>query len=65
MAAAGNGDEYFRVLVSLERQSLTVYGQQEPLRPGMAVEADILGERRRLYEWLFEPLYALSGAFEH
>lgn len=58
------GDEYFRILVSLERQSITVYGQQEPLRPDMAVEADILGERRRLYEWLFEPLYSLSGAFE-
>ena len=63
---AGNaGDEYFRILVSLERQSITVYGQQEPLRPDMVVEADILGERRRLYEWLFEPLYSLSGAFEH
>jgi len=63
--AANGGDEYFRILVSLERQSITVYGQQEPLRPDMIVEADILGERRRLYEWLFEPLYSLSGAFQH
>jgi hypothetical protein len=26
------------------------------LRPGMHVEADIRGERRRLYEWAFAPL---------
>lgn len=60
---AGSGDEYFRVLVRLERQHIQVYGHPEPLRPGMAVEAQILGERRRLYEWLFEPLYSLSGTF--
>ena len=39
-----------------------------PLETGFAsdtleilTEADILGERRRLYEWLFEPLYAIRA----
>jgi membrane fusion protein len=27
----------------------------------MEVEADVLLETRRLYEWVFEPLYALAG----
>jgi membrane fusion protein len=27
----------------------------------MRVEADILGERRKLYEWLLEPLFSLTG----
>jgi hypothetical protein len=27
----------------------------------MAVEADVLLETRRLYEWAFEPLYALGA----
>ena len=29
--------------------------------PGMLLDADILGERRRLIEWVFEPLYSLKG----
>ncbi|MET5012441.1 secretion protein HlyD, partial [Burkholderia pseudomallei] len=28
---------------------------------GMALQADVLQERRRLYEWVLEPLYSLTG----
>lgn len=55
------GEPYYRVLVELSRQSVTAYGKPVPLRPGMLLEADILGERRKLYEWVLEPLYSLSG----
>lgn len=55
------GEPYYRVLVKLSRQSITAYGKPEPLRPGMLVEADILGETRKLYEWVLEPLYSLAG----
>ena len=51
----------YRVLVGLNRQSVLAYGVAEPLRPGMIVDADILGERRRLYEWILEPLYSVTG----
>ncbi len=51
----------YRVLVSLEEQGVMAYGKMEPLRPGMQLEADIMGERRRLYEWLLEPLYSITG----
>jgi membrane fusion protein len=27
----------------------------------MLIEADVLQERRRLYEWALEPLYTLTG----
>jgi membrane fusion protein len=27
----------------------------------MLLDADILQEKRRLYEWVLEPLYTLSG----
>jgi membrane fusion protein len=56
-----NAQPYYRVLVALDRQSILAYGKQEPLRPGMLLDADILGERRKLYEWVLEPLYSLSG----
>ena len=54
----------YRVLVELNAQAITAYGKAEPLRPGMLLEADILGERRRLYEWLLEPLYSLQGKMD-
>lgn len=49
----------YRVAVKLDRDSVPVYGRSEPLKSGMAFEADILQERRRLIEWVFEPLYGL------
>ena len=51
----------YRILVSLKTQDVIAYGQAEPLRPGMQLEADIVGERRRIYEWLLEPLYSVTG----
>jgi membrane fusion protein len=51
----------YRVLVELNKQSITAYGKAEPLRPGMLLDADILGERRKLYEWVLEPLYSVMG----
>lgn len=50
----------YRVTVALESQTIRAYGEPHRLLPGMAVEADVLGERRRLYEWVLEPLYALG-----
>lgn len=55
------GEPLYRVTVSLARQAVTAYGNDEPLKPGMLVDADILGEKRRLVEWIFEPLYSLKG----
>lgn len=63
-ALTGNAqarEPYYRVTVSLARQAVTAFGKEEPLRPGMLLDADILDERRRLIEWVFEPLYSLRG----
>lgn len=60
-AAGGNGEPLYRVLVQLDSQSIRAYGKSEPLRPGMLLDADILGARRRLYEWVLEPLYSVTG----
>ena len=60
----GNADlaePYYRVTVSLDRQGVIAYGKEEALKPGMLLEADVLGEQRRLFEWLLEPLYSLEG----
>lgn len=56
-----NPEAVFRVKVSLASQTIRAYGRQEALRPGMQVEADIVTDRRRLIEWIFEPLISLAG----
>jgi membrane fusion protein len=55
------GEPMYRVTVELQQQTVTAYGEARALRPGTAVEADVLLETRRLYEWVFEPLYSLAG----
>lgn len=57
----GSEEPVYRVTVALVKQSVTAYGNEEPLKPGMLLNADILGERRRLFEWILEPLYSIKG----
>jgi membrane fusion protein len=59
--SSGDGQPLYRVSVSLPAQSIAAHGRVESLKPGMLLDADILGEKRRLVEWLFEPLYSLRG----
>ncbi len=54
-------EQRYRVIVELGSQNVVAYGRQEPLRPGMALDADILLERRHLIEWMFEPVYELAS----
>jgi membrane fusion protein len=49
----------YRVDVKLDRTTVGEGGQQHPLRPGMLVNADILLERRTVFEWVFEPVLQL------
>lgn len=62
LAIDGAGTEpLYRVIVHLESESVRAFGNDEPLKPGMLLEADVLGERRHLWEWLLEPLFSIHG----
>ncbi len=56
-----NSEPYYRITVALDQQSIMAYGQLQPLQPGMLLDADIMLETRRLYEWVLEPLLSLTG----
>jgi membrane fusion protein len=58
---ARGGEPLYRVAVALQAQTVAAYGVPRALKPGMAVEADVLLERRRLIEWVLEPLFSLVG----
>lgn len=58
----GNGTEpVYRIRLKLEEQTVLAYGKSLPLKPGMLVDATIVLEHRRLYEWVLEPLFSISG----
>jgi membrane fusion protein len=61
LAPGNTGELLYRVRVALDRQAVTTYGQEQPLKSGMALEASVLLEKRRMYEWVLEPLYTVTG----
>jgi membrane fusion protein len=60
-ALGSNGEPLYRITVALDAQSVQAYGQAQPLAAGMQLDADVLLERRRLIEWIFEPLLSVAG----
>lgn len=56
-----NDEPVYRIIVELEKQQIDAYGKQIQLHAGMKLEADILIESRKLYEWILDPLYTLTG----
>jgi len=49
----------YRIDVRLDRQTVGSGGKEFPLRPGMLASADILLEKRTVFEWVFEPVLML------
>jgi membrane fusion protein len=58
---APNREPLYRITVTLDRQSVAAYGQAQPLSPGMQLEADVVLDRRRLIEWIFEPVLGIAS----
>jgi membrane fusion protein len=56
-----HGEPLYRIRLTLQRQSVQAYGETLPLKSGMLVDASVLLEQRRLYEWVLEPLFSISG----
>lgn len=60
VSAAQANEPLYRIDVRLERQAIAAYGRDVPLRAGMALDADVSLEHRRIWEWLLEPLLATA-----
>lgn len=51
----------YRVTVRLPSQQVMAYGQAMSLQSGMVVDADIWVDRRRVIEWLIDPMLSVTG----
>ncbi len=61
MKSTASAEPLYRITVTLDEQAVQAYGQAQPLSPGMQIDADVMLDRRRLIEWIFEPLLSVTG----
>jgi membrane fusion protein len=50
----------YRVIVALDAPAIHAYGEDILLQPGLTLRADIVRDRRRIVEWLFDPVLATA-----
>jgi membrane fusion protein len=62
--AGSAAEPIYRIVVALASQSIQAYGEPLTLQSGMTLEADISLERRRLAEWVLDPLQAITGKWQ-
>jgi membrane fusion protein len=58
LAAAQANEPLYRIKVALVSEGVEAFGQMQALKPGMTLEADVVQERRAVWEWLLEPVIA-------
>jgi membrane fusion protein len=51
----------YRVTVALAQQTAVAYGSTVSLEAGMQLQADVMIEKRRLIEWILDPIFTLTG----
>lgn len=56
LAANPQRELLYRVTVSIDRPTLTIYGVDSPLKVGMTFDADVIKDRVKVWEWAFEPV---------
>ncbi len=61
MAQNASNEALYRINVQLDAQSITSYGEAMALKPGLTLEADVVQERRKVWEWALEPLLAAKA----
>jgi membrane fusion protein len=49
-----SNEALYRIKVKLDKQAIDTYGQMQSIKPGMTLEADILQDRRKIWEWVIE-----------
>lgn len=60
-ASATLSEPLYRIRLKLDKQTVLAYGNPMPLKSGMLVDASVMLEKRKLYEWMLEPLFSISG----
>ena len=65
MPSEASASPTYAARISLDETSMVVDGQREPLRPGMAITAEIKTGRRTIIDYLLSPLARKSNEALH
>ncbi len=57
---AGGAEPVYRITVKLSQQSVSAYGRKQMFKAGTTLDADILQDRRRLIEWVMDPIISAA-----
>jgi membrane fusion protein len=63
VSATQGGEPLYRVSVALAKQYHRSGKGNMPLVPGMRVDADLLLDTRKLYEWALDPIFGMTKIF--
>lgn len=55
------GTPYYKVTAALAKESVTLYGHDKKITNGMTFSAVIVGEKRKIWQWILDPIYSYSG----
>ena len=55
-----SNEALYRIKVQLKQQSINAYGKAQAIKPGMTLEADVVQDRRKIWEWIIEPVLAVT-----
>jgi membrane fusion protein len=53
----------YRIKLKLSSSVITAYGREISLKSGMVLDASFQLDRRRLIDWILDPLYTITGRF--
>lgn len=49
----------YRVVVNLDKQTVSAYGNEVDLKSGMTLQGDLVTDRRTLLQWMLDPLFTM------
>lgn len=55
------GVPYYKVTATLAKESVTLYGNDKKIQNGMTFSAVIVGSKRKIWQWILDPLYSSRG----
>jgi len=55
-----SNEALYRIKVRPDHQTIDAYGQAQELKAGMTLDADVVQDKRRIWEWIVEPLLAIA-----
>ena len=53
---------YYKVIAQLDKHTVMAYGKPRQIQQGMTFSAVMIGSKKKLWQWILDPLYSYSGA---